>query len=435
MIRSFFMTNYLWSDNPTALGTPCNPDTLNECLMHLKYKTTKNFCINSGNLSHGEPDLLFYEGSALKFKVGGVYPDLVLTNAQRKSFVLSSLDDLSVSSMDDGEYVVFAGVDGNVETVEKSLFERGAESPFSIPLLKSNSQNSFISSGTNIASGSAYYKAFVTNATFSKANSYSKLEMPFFMKAKKWVISSSLDTKRIKTGYIEVLDQYDVWTTVVNINETISGTNTEIVYTSAYPNLEFKAFRITGVTNFGATNGWIFGCLPVDFEVTRWSEKEGFVWFDTSKEPTNAYQMTGSGISEYSKVPIGSFTVKSGAVSKVRTFIYNINGYDMNLTSFFPDFTRGINKTWNTSNTAECDGWIYGTVVIDFQTGGFCQVYLYINGNRIGMLDRTGSGEGDTAFCFYPVKKGDTYYISSVCGQAAYTSSASIKFYPNLGGI
>ena len=75
------MTNYLWSDNPTALGTPCNPDTLNECLMHLKYKTTKNFCINSGNLSHGEPDLLFYEGSALKFKVGGVYSDLVLTNA------------------------------------------------------------------------------------------------------------------------------------------------------------------------------------------------------------------------------------------------------------------------------------------------------------------------------------------------------------------
>ena len=40
------------------------------------------------------------------------------------------------------------------------------------------------------------------------------------MKAKKWVISTSLDTKRIKTGYIEVLDQYDVWTTVVNINET-----------------------------------------------------------------------------------------------------------------------------------------------------------------------------------------------------------------------
>ena len=425
------MTNYLWSDNPTALGTPCNPDTLNECLMHLKYKTTKNFCINSGNLSHGEPDLLFYEGSALKFKVGGVYPDLVLTNAQRKSFVLSSLDDLSVSSMDDGEYVVFAGVDGNVETVEKSLFERGAESPFSIPLLKSNSQESFISSGTNIASGSAYYKAFVTNATFSKANSYSKLEMPFFMKAKKWVISTSLDTKRIKTGYIEVLDQYDTWTTVVNINETISGTNTEIVYTSAYPNLEFKAFRITGVTNFGATNGWIFGCLPVDFEVTRWSEKEGFVWFDTSKEPTNAYQMTGSGISEYSKVPIGSFTVSSAAITNVRTFNYNMNGYDVSSASFSPDMTRGVSKSFNTNYTAECNGWIYMQIQINYNNGKDIYFDLNIDGKTFNILTTTISQGTMSASTFHPVKKGSVYK-GSRSGQASIITNA-LTFYPCIG--
>lgn len=142
-----------------------------------------------------------------------------------------------------------------------------------------------------------------------------------------------------------------------------------------------------------------------------------------------------------SKIPIseieGDIATNDDLSLKANTSMNNIPAAGKEEVNAWgmPDFTRGINKTWNTSNTAECDGWIYGTVVIDFQTGGFCQVYLYINGNRIGMLDRTGSGEGDTAFCFYPVKKGDTYYISSVGGQAAYTSSASIKFYPNLGGI
>lgn len=427
------MTNYLWSDNPTALGTPCNPDTLNECLMHLKYKTTKNFCINSGNLSHGEPDLLSFEDSALKFKVGGIYPDLILTNAQRKSFVLSSLSDLSVSSMDDGEYIVFAGADGSVETVEKSLFDKGSESPFSIPLLKSNSQNSFISSGTNIASGSAYYSAFVTNATFSKANSYSKLEMPFFMKAKKWVISSSLDTKRIKTGYIEVLDQYDVWTTVVNINETISGTNTDIVYTSDYPNLEFKAFRITGVTNFGATNGWVFGCLPLDYEVTKWSEKEGFVWFDTSKEPTNAYQITSDGISEYSKVPIGAFTVSSGVITKVKTFIYNMNGYDVSAVSFLPDYTKGVSKTWNVNNIAETNGWIYATVSSVMTQSAGVQSYINIDNQllRIGEYSAPGTTFYHSRIC--PVRKGSVYKLQINITGSASINSRELKFYPCIG--
>lgn len=422
------MTNYLWSDNPTALGTPCNPDTLNECLMHLKYKTTKNFCINSGNLSHGEPDLLSFEDSTLKFKVGGIYPDLILTNAQRKSFVLSSLSDLSVSSMDDGEYIVFAGADGSVETVEKSLFDKGSESPFSIPLLKSNSQNSFISSGTNIASGSAYYSAFVTNATFSKANSYSKLEMPFFMKAKKWVISSSLDTKRIKTGYIEVLDQYDVWTTVVNINETISGTNTDIVYTSDYPNLEFKAFRITGVTNFGATNGWVFGCLPLDYEVTKWSEKEGFVWFDTSKEPTNAYQLTTSGIIEFLKVPIGSFIVSSGEITAVKTFFYNMNGYDVVLSSYAPDYTKGINKNWSSTHTAECNGWVYAGMQINHAGYAYRSAFLKIDDSQFIVYSSNVESGGIDNELFLPIRKGSVYKITE--NGEAQVLQRRLKFYP-----
>lgn len=142
-----------------------------------------------------------------------------------------------------------------------------------------------------------------------------------------------------------------------------------------------------------------------------------------------------------SKIPIseieGKIATNEDLEQKANTDMDNISatGKENATTWGLPDFTRGISKTWNTKNIAESNGWVYGMVYINFQTGGFCQVYLNINGNKIGMLDRTGSGEGDVGFCFYPVKKGDGYYITSVCGEKAYTQSASIKFYPNVGEI
>ena len=140
-----------------------------------------------------------------------------------------------------------------------------------------------------------------------------------------------------------------------------------------------------------------------------------------------------------SKIPIseidGDIATDDDLTTKANTDMDNVSdeGKENVNTWGLPDLTRGISKTWNTSNTAECNGWVYGTISINFQTGGFCQVYLHINGNKIGMLDRTGAGEGEIGFCFYPVKKGDVYYITSVCGEKAYTSSASLKFYPCIG--
>ncbi len=142
-----------------------------------------------------------------------------------------------------------------------------------------------------------------------------------------------------------------------------------------------------------------------------------------------------------SKIPIseidGDIATNDDLSLKANTSMNNIPAAGKEEVNAWglPDFTRGINKTWNTKNTAESNGWVYGVVYIQFQTGGFCQVYLNINGNKIGMLDRTGAGEGEVGFCFYPVKKGDEYYITSVCGGKAYTQSASIKFYPNVGEI
>ncbi|HIU06737.1 MAG TPA: hypothetical protein IAC46_04055, partial [Candidatus Onthoplasma faecigallinarum] len=85
-----------------------------------------------------------------------------------------------------------------------------------------------------------------------------------------------------------------------------------------------------------------------------------------------------------SKIPIseieGDIATNDDLSLKANTSMNNIPAAGKEEVNAWgmPDLTRGVNKTWNTSNTAECDGWIYGTVVIDFQTGGFCQVYLYI---------------------------------------------------------
>lgn len=74
------MTNFNWVDNPTENGVAiCDPDILNECLMHLKYdnqKITKMYgCFNSGNInSNGNSDLIeTQESSKVILNVPGTY--------------------------------------------------------------------------------------------------------------------------------------------------------------------------------------------------------------------------------------------------------------------------------------------------------------------------------------------------------------------------
>ena len=74
------MTNYNWVDNPTESGVAiCDPDILNECLMHLKYdnqQISKIYgCFNSGNVnSNGNADLIETQESTKEiFNVPGNY--------------------------------------------------------------------------------------------------------------------------------------------------------------------------------------------------------------------------------------------------------------------------------------------------------------------------------------------------------------------------
>ena len=63
------------------------------------------FCMNSGNLTNGEADLLNYSGTALSFKIGGSYPNLVLTYADKSQEILTSLANITGLSTD-GTYTI-----------------------------------------------------------------------------------------------------------------------------------------------------------------------------------------------------------------------------------------------------------------------------------------------------------------------------------------
>ena len=70
-----------------------------------------------------------------------------------------------------------------------------------------------------------------------------------------------------------------------------------------------------------------------------------------------------------SKIPIseieGDIATNDDLSLKANTSMNNIPAAGKEEVNAWgmPDFTRGINKTWNTSNTAECDGWIYGCLL------------------------------------------------------------------------
>ena len=73
------------------------------------------FCVNSGNLTNGNGDLISVSGSVVTFKVGGTYPNIVCTPAnQLASFTLSTLNNFNTSTLADGTYVLCVSKNGVV---------------------------------------------------------------------------------------------------------------------------------------------------------------------------------------------------------------------------------------------------------------------------------------------------------------------------------
>lgn len=79
------------------------------------------FTVNSGNETLGVADLLIREGSTLTFKVGGEYPNLVVTSGKGNTQEITSLNPLYMAGLSTGTYVIV--VDGpNTQVVANNKF-------------------------------------------------------------------------------------------------------------------------------------------------------------------------------------------------------------------------------------------------------------------------------------------------------------------------
>lgn len=107
----------------------------------------------------------------------------------------------------------------------------------------------------------------------------------------------------------------------------------------------------------------------------------------------------------------------SNEISTIETEIDNvlIDGYKL------PDYANAVNKSWNTSYTAECDGELYlYSFCNNTQTSILINNVSYIILGTAGVCVESG--------CFLRISKGDVYRFRSVNG-----GTGSIKFIPLKG--
>lgn len=78
------------------------------------------FGINEGNVTDGVADLLTVTDNTLSFKVGGEYPNLVMTSGDGVTTEIESVNDLHLQNLADGEYKIL--VNGEASQVSGSEF-------------------------------------------------------------------------------------------------------------------------------------------------------------------------------------------------------------------------------------------------------------------------------------------------------------------------
>lgn len=91
----------------------------------------------------------------------------------------------------------------------------------------------------------------------------------------------------------------------------------------------------------------------------------------------------------------------------------------------FPDYSRGESRTWDTTYTAECDGWLS---VFAYDYSGVSNPTVTINGVAEVICATSDPGYSIQTKCIYPITKGDSYICSG-----SLASACALKFYPMKG--
>ena len=138
-----------------------------------------------------------------------------------------------------------------------------------------------------------------------------------------------------------------------------------------------------------------------------------------------------------SKIPIseidGDIATNGDLSLKANTSMNNIPAAGKEEVNAWgmPDITRGVSKSFNTNYTAECNGWIYMQIQINYSNNKEIYFDLNIDGKAFNVLTTTMSAGTMSASTFHPVKKGSVYK-GSRSGNASILNQ-SLIFYPCIG--
>ena len=214
----------------------------------------------------------------------------------------------------------------------------------------------------------------------------------------------------------------------LGIQTTISSANT--INMSGKPNGDYNIFIKPDGTLYTLGN-------KIYKQSVRPTMLDGDVWFDTSLEPFNCVKYNGTNDNEFLDVALGTVTILTSAITAIKTFAFNQNGYDVTTQSSLetgtnlaasishlsmPNYANGVSKSWATSYHAESDGYLFAQS--DYG------VYVYLSSDNatwttymIGRFDGQGYGIGG----FVPISKG-IYY------KATYATARNLNlvFYPCL---
>lgn len=141
---------------------------------------------------------------------------------------------------------------------------------------------------------------------------------------------------------------------------------------------------------------------------SRPTMNDGDIWFNTSKEPFSCIKYDGTNDNEFLDIPLGLVTIKSAAITALKTFPFNQNGYNVNMYSFPStkfDYANPVNKSVSTTYTAECDGLLYGT---GFSTEGGTSIT--VDGVTYTIIGY--SSQGEYVGGMVPIAKGQVYSFS-----------------------
>lgn len=87
---------------------------------------TSRFCVKSGNITGGKGDLFSFSGLVITAKVGGNYPNLVVSNGNGEFMTFTSFSTIDMTGKADGTYNIFLNKTGSLYVLANNIYKQAS---------------------------------------------------------------------------------------------------------------------------------------------------------------------------------------------------------------------------------------------------------------------------------------------------------------------